>query len=53
MSEFVHETVLLRETVEAVLPRSGGLYVDATLGGGGHTEALLEASAPDGQLEPV
>lgn len=48
MSMFVHETVLLRETVEAVLPRAGGVYVDATLGGAGHTVALLEASAPDG-----
>lgn len=45
---FVHETVLLHETVEAVKPRSGGVYVDATLGGAGHTIALLEASAPDG-----
>jgi 16S rRNA (cytosine1402-N4)-methyltransferase len=48
MSEFVHATVMLRETVEAVLPRAGGVYVDATLGGAGHTFALLEASAPDG-----
>lgn len=50
MSEFRHETVLLRETVDGVLPRSGGTYVDVTLGGGGHTEALLEASAPDGRV---
>ncbi len=50
MSEFVHETVLLQETVDGVAPLSGGLYVDATLGGGGHTEALLEASAPDGKV---
>lgn len=50
MSAFVHETVLLHETVRALLPRGGGLYVDATLGGGGHTEALLEACAPDGQV---
>jgi 16S rRNA (cytosine1402-N4)-methyltransferase len=33
-----------------VLPESGRLYVDATLGGGGHSEALLEASAPEGRL---
>ena len=50
MSEFQHETVMLRETVEGVLPESGKLYVDATLGGGGHSEALLEASSPAGQL---
>jgi 16S rRNA (cytosine1402-N4)-methyltransferase len=48
MSEFVHATVLLRETVDGVAPRAGGVYVDATLGGAGHTEAMLEASAPDG-----
>jgi 16S rRNA (cytosine1402-N4)-methyltransferase len=50
MSDFVHTTVMLRETVEGVLPASGRIYVDATLGGGGHSEALLEASAPEGQL---
>jgi 16S rRNA (cytosine1402-N4)-methyltransferase len=50
MSAFQHETVLLGETVAALKPRAGGLYIDATLGGGGHSEALLEASAPDGQV---
>jgi 16S rRNA (cytosine1402-N4)-methyltransferase len=50
MSEFAHATVMLRETVAGVLPESGRLYVDATLGGGGHSEALLEASAPEGRL---
>lgn len=50
MTAFVHETVLLRETVDGVLPHAGGVYVDATLGGAGHAAALLEASAPDGRL---
>jgi len=53
MSEFIHETVLLRETVEGVAPVSGGVYVDVTLGGGGHTEAILEASAPAGRVYGV
>ncbi|EPZ43900.1 16S rRNA (cytosine(1402)-N(4))-methyltransferase RsmH [Alicyclobacillus acidoterrestris] len=48
--DFNHETVLLKETVDAVKPRDGGLYIDATLGGGGHTQRLLEQSAPTGQV---
>lgn len=47
---FQHETVLLNETVDAILPRSGGIYIDATLGGAGHTRLLLERSAPDGRV---
>ncbi len=42
VSSFVHETVLKAEVVSALAPRDG-LYVDVTLGGGGHTEAILEA----------
>jgi 16S rRNA (cytosine1402-N4)-methyltransferase len=40
---FEHATVMRTEVVRALSPRAGGVYVDATLGGGGHTVALLEA----------
>lgn len=42
---FVHQTVLLAETVALVEPSEGRVIVDGTLGGGGHTEALLERGA--------
>lgn len=47
---FIHHTVLLSEAVDMLNPRSGGIYVDGTMGGGGHTRALLEASAPLGRV---
>ncbi|MDO5464524.1 MAG: 16S rRNA (cytosine(1402)-N(4))-methyltransferase RsmH [Akkermansia sp.] len=43
--EFHHITVLLNEAVEALQPAEGKVLVDATLGGGGHTERLLQAGA--------
>lgn len=41
---FGHVTVMRTETVEALLPRDGGVYVDCTLGGGGHSELLLQSA---------
>lgn len=45
-----HKPVLVREVVEALAVTPGGRYVDGTLGDGGHAEAILQASAPGGQI---
>ncbi|WEV71515.1 16S rRNA (cytosine(1402)-N(4))-methyltransferase RsmH [Lactobacillus sp. ESL0785] len=39
--EFKHTSVLLHETIDNLRPKDGGLYVDATFGGGGHARYLL------------
>jgi 16S rRNA (cytosine1402-N4)-methyltransferase len=43
-----HRPVLYKEIIHALQPRSGGRYVDGTLGAGGHARGILEACAPDG-----
>lgn len=39
---FKHDTVLLKETIDGLNIKPNGIYVDATLGGGGHTSYLLD-----------
>ena len=45
-----HVPVLYEEVLSLLQPRAGGRYIDGTLGAGGHTGGLLEASSPDGQV---
>ncbi len=49
-SDAGHVPVLLEETLELLAVSPGGLWVDGTLGLGGHAEAVLRATAPDGRL---
>lgn len=45
-----HVPVLYQEVLEYLRPESGRLYIDGTVGAGGHSAGLLQASAPDGRL---
>jgi len=48
--DFVHKTVMMAEVLNALKPKSGGRYVDGTLGGAGHAASILSASSPTGWL---
>lgn len=50
MSDFKHYTVMLNEAVDALECQDGKIYVDCTLGGGGHSELILKRIAPSGRL---
>jgi len=45
-----HQPVLYHEIIHAIQPQRGGLYIDGTLGAGGHAWGILQASSPDGRL---
>src|SRR5215212_4462303 len=45
-----HRPVMLEEAVAALDPKDGETIVDATFGGGGHAEPILEKLAPDGRV---
>jgi len=46
-------SVLLAETILFLDPKPGGRFIDATLGAGGHTRAILDHTAPDGKVLAV
>lgn len=48
--EEIHRSVLIDEVLQYLDPVPGGLYVDGTLGLGGHTAAILSRCAPDGRV---
>ncbi len=48
--DFEHKPVLFRETIESLNIVPGGTYIDGTLGGGGHSRAILEALDGSGRL---
>lgn len=45
MTEYQHQPVLLKEALEYLQVKPGAIYLDATLGDGGHTQAILEKGA--------
>ncbi len=45
-----HVPIMVDEVLELLAVKPGGVYVDGTLGGGGHTHAILDASGPDGRV---
>ena len=45
-----HIPVLYQEVLDLLQPQPGGLFIDGTLGAGGHTAGILEATAPDGRV---
>ena len=47
---FHHVSIMVREVTDLLMPARGGLFVDGTLGGGGHSEAILKLLPPEGRL---
>lgn len=50
MEESRHKPVLLEEVIKFLICQSAGIYVDCTVGSGGHARLILERTAPEGRL---
>lgn len=50
MPTFAHIPVMLEQVLSGLQVRSGGRWLDGTVGGAGHAEAILEATSPTGWL---
>ena len=48
--EFKHKSVLLEETIEGLAIKPNGIYVDGTLGGGGHSYEICKRLSAGGRL---
>ncbi|HQE66961.1 MAG TPA: 16S rRNA (cytosine(1402)-N(4))-methyltransferase RsmH [Clostridia bacterium] len=48
--DFEHTPVLLNETLEYLDPKPGGVYIDGTLGGAGHSSEIIKRIVPGGKL---
>jgi 16S rRNA (cytosine1402-N4)-methyltransferase len=50
VAEVKHAPVMLKEAIEFLAPQEGGIYVDCTLGSGGHAKEILRLIGPTGRL---
>jgi 16S rRNA (cytosine1402-N4)-methyltransferase len=48
--DFAHKPVMMAEVLDALKPKPGGRYADGTVGGAGHSAAILDGSSPTGWL---
>lgn len=50
MSDFKHQSVLLKEAIDGLNIKKNGIYIDGTFGRGGHSRAILDSLSESGKL---